>query len=75
MKIICGRFHIEIAFTFELCAREICEKFVYKHSEIMEYVKKYEYRNWNMIMSIEYEICKLHGQITREFLGLRMQNV
>ena len=30
---------------FELCAREICEKFVYKHSEIIEYVKKYEDRN------------------------------
>ena len=24
---------------FEKCAREICEKFVYKHSEIIEYVK------------------------------------
>ena len=24
---------------FELCAREICEKFVYKYSETIEYVK------------------------------------
>ena len=24
---------------FEICAREICEKFVYKHSETIEYVK------------------------------------
>ena len=24
---------------FEICAREICEKFVNKHSETMEYVK------------------------------------
>ena len=24
---------------FEICAREICEKFVYKHSETTEYVK------------------------------------
>ena len=24
---------------FEICACEICEKFVYKHSEITEYVK------------------------------------
>ena len=26
-------------FTFETCAREICEKFVYKHSEIIKYIK------------------------------------
>ena len=24
---------------FEICAREICESFVYKHSETKEYVK------------------------------------
>ena len=24
---------------FEICAREICEKFVYKHSETIEHVK------------------------------------
>ena len=24
---------------FEICARETCEKFVYKHSEAIEYVK------------------------------------
>ena len=24
---------------FDICAREICEKFVYKHSETIEYVK------------------------------------
>ena len=24
---------------FEICAREVCEKFVYKHSETIEYVK------------------------------------
>ena len=24
---------------FEMCAREICEMFVYKHSETIEYVK------------------------------------
>ena len=24
---------------FEICAREICEKFVYKYSETIEYVK------------------------------------
>ena len=39
---------------FDICAREICEKFVYKHIETIEYV--------------------LYGQITREFLGLRMRN-
>ena len=26
-------------FIFEICAREICRKFVYKYSEIIEYVK------------------------------------
>ena len=26
---------------FEICAREICEKFVYKHSKAIEYVKNY----------------------------------
>ena len=25
---------------FKICTREICEKFVYKHSEAKEYVKK-----------------------------------
>ena len=24
---------------FEICAREMCEKFVYKHSETIEYIK------------------------------------
>ena len=38
-------------------------------------LKKYESRNQNMNMNIEYEISKLHGQIAREFLGLRIQNV
>ena len=38
------------------------EKFVYKHSKIIEYV--------NTLI----EIYKLNGKITREFLGLRMQN-
>ena len=27
MKIICWRFHIKTPFAFEICAREICEKF------------------------------------------------
>ena len=39
MKIICWKFHIKTPFTFEICAREICEKFVDKHSETIEYVK------------------------------------
>ena len=39
MEIISGRFHIKIPFIYEICAREICEKFVYKHSETIEYVK------------------------------------
>ena len=36
-KIICWRFHINT--PFKLGAREICEKFVYKHSEIIGFVK------------------------------------
>ena len=41
-------FHLEIMLKishsntllhFEICTRETCEKFVYKHSEIIEYVK------------------------------------
>ena len=40
MKIICQRFHIKTPFYFfETCTREICENFVYKHSETIEYVK------------------------------------
>ena len=37
-KIICRRFHIYLL-LFEIYAREICEKFVYKYLEIIEYVK------------------------------------
>ena len=33
------RFHIKTPFTFEMCVHEVCEKFVYKHSETIEYVK------------------------------------
>ena len=29
--------------AFEIYAREICEKFVYKHSERIDYVKKLAY--------------------------------
>ena len=50
---------------FEMCARKICEKFVYKQSETIEYGK-----NWPNFL----KIYKLHGQITREFVGLGMQN-
>ena len=32
-------FTFEHLLLFEICAREICEKFVYKHSEIIEYAK------------------------------------
>ena len=31
--------HLNNLLLFEICAREICEKFVYKHSETIEYVK------------------------------------
>ena len=32
-------FTIKHLLLFKKCAREICEKLVYKHSETMEYVK------------------------------------
>ena len=51
---------------FEICAHEICEKFVYKHSETIGNVKNYPTFQ---------EIYKLHGQITQEFSGLKMWNV
>ena len=51
---------------FEICAREICEKFVYKHSKTIKYVKN---------QPTFYNIYKLEGQITREFLGLKRRNV
>ena len=34
-------FTLKDLLLFEICAREICEKFVYKHSETIGYVKKY----------------------------------
>ena len=39
IKIISWRLHIKAPLLFEICAREICEKFVYKDSEAIEYVK------------------------------------
>ena len=41
------------------------EMFVYKHTEITEHAKKYP---------SFYEKYKFRGYITREFIGLRMQN-
>ena len=32
-------FTLKNLLLFEICAREICEKFVYKHSETIEYIK------------------------------------
>ena len=32
-------FTLKHLLLFEICAREICEKFVYKHSETIEYIK------------------------------------
>ena len=32
-------FTIKHLLLFEICVREICEKFVYRHSETIEYVK------------------------------------
>ena len=41
MKIACWRFYIKHLLLFELCAREIYEKFIYKHSETIYYVSKH----------------------------------
>ena len=32
-------FQLKHFLLFEICAREICEKFVYEHSETIEYIK------------------------------------
>ena len=32
-------FTLKHLLLFEICTREICKKFVYKHSETIEYVK------------------------------------
>ena len=32
-------FTIKHLLLFEMCTREMCEKFIYKHSETIEYVK------------------------------------
>ena len=58
-------FTLKHLLLFEICAREVCEKFVYKHSETIEYVKN---------LPTFKKIYKLYGKIIREFLGLRMQN-
>ena len=49
-----------------MCAREIWEKLVHKHLATIEYVKNEPTFLKNY---------KLHGQIPREFLGLRMRNI
>ena len=58
-------FSLKHLLLFEICAHEIFEKFVYKHSEAIEYVRN---------LATFLEIYKLHRQITREFLGLRMRD-
>ena len=59
-------FTLKHLLPFEICTREICEKLVYKDSQTIEYVKNYQ---------TFLKIYKLYGQITREFLGLRIGNV
>ena len=41
MKINVKIFARKHLLLFEICAREICEKFVYIHSQAIEYVKNY----------------------------------
>ena len=43
MNIICRRFHIKTPLIFGKCVHDICKMFVYKHSEITEYVEKLAY--------------------------------
>ena len=66
MKIICWSFHIKTPFTFwDIHTWDILryeKKLVCKHSETIKCVKSYK------------EIYKLHGQITRKLLGLRVWN-
>ena len=57
-------FTLKHLLLFEICVRKVYEKFVYKHSETIEYVK-------NQLTFLKN--CKLHGQITREFLGLKLR--
>ena len=39
MKIYVEDFILKRLLIFDVCAREICEKFVYKYSETIEYVE------------------------------------
>ena len=52
--------HWNTFFLFEVCAREICEKIVYKHSETIEYVQNYPTFS---------EIHQPHAKRTGELLG------
>ena len=66
VKIICWRFHIKTPFMLEICAQEIMWK-----------VCLQTFRNNRICVKnqpIFKEIYKLHKQITREFLRLRMRN-
>ena len=50
MKIICSRFHIITPFTFVRYAHvEICEKFLYKHSETIKIYKLREQITWEFL--------------------------
>ena len=52
-------FTLKHLLLFEICAPEVCEKFIYKHSETIEYAKNYP---------------AFFEKITWEVLGLRMRN-
>ena len=43
VEIICRRFHIITLLLFGICECELCEMFIYNHSETIEYVKKLAY--------------------------------
>ena len=39
MKVYVEDFTLKHLLLFEICARELCEQFVYKHLETIEYAK------------------------------------
>ena len=59
------KFAFLILEILELYTRKVCEMFIYKHTETMEYVKNYP---------TFWEKWKLYGWITQEFFRLRMPN-
>ena len=60
-----SKFCILIKRVFELFTHKVCDMFVYKLAETIQYIEK---------KPTFQEKYKLYGSITQEFFGLRMQN-